>query len=70
MIETITALLFAHVLADFVFQPNWMNARKKDPGILLLHIFVVMGTALFALGQLAILPVLTNSKEPSANNGL
>ena len=31
MITTFTALLFAHVLADFVLQTNWMVAHKRRP---------------------------------------
>ncbi len=29
MIETFVALAFAHILADYVFQPAWMVQRKK-----------------------------------------
>ncbi len=37
MIETLTALLFAHILADFLFQTDWMSTNKSKPGVLLLH---------------------------------
>ncbi|MCI2398722.1 DUF3307 domain-containing protein [Aliiroseovarius subalbicans] len=51
MIETFTALLFAHVLADFVFQTNWINANKRKPSVLLLHALIVLVTAQAALGR-------------------
>ena len=51
MIETLTALLFAHIIADFVLQPGWMVARKKDPGIFLAHIAVVILAAMAATGR-------------------
>src|SRR6056297_964421 len=53
MIETFTALLFAHVLADFLFQTGWINANKRRPGVMLLHGAIVLVTAQAALGQLA-----------------
>ena len=34
MIETFTALLFAHILADFVFQTNWINDNKHRAPVL------------------------------------
>ena len=51
MIETFVALLFAHVLADYLFQPGWMAARKRDPGILLAHAAVVLALAMAAVGR-------------------
>ncbi|WP_424940284.1 DUF3307 domain-containing protein [Aliiroseovarius sp. S253] len=50
MIETFTALLFAHVLADFVFQTKWINDNKQRPQVLLLHALIVLVTAQVALG--------------------
>ncbi|SMR72917.1 Protein of unknown function [Aliiroseovarius halocynthiae] len=50
MIETFTALLFAHVLADFVFQTKWINDNKARPQVLLLHAVIVLFTAQLALG--------------------
>ena len=50
MAETFAALLFAHVLADFVLQTRWMVARKGQARVLALHGAVVAGTAAFALG--------------------
>lgn len=52
MIETFTALLFAHVLADFALQNRWMIARKHGPG-LLVHALVVLTLTLLALGHWA-----------------
>ncbi|MBV2360670.1 DUF3307 domain-containing protein [Thalassococcus sp. CAU 1522] len=50
MIATFTALLLAHVLADFVFQPDWMVARKGNVFILLLHAAIVLVFSTAALG--------------------
>jgi hypothetical protein len=50
--ETLAALIFAHVLADFVFQTNWMAANKLHPFALLIHVATVFLTAAFALGTL------------------
>jgi hypothetical protein len=52
MIETFIALLFAHALADFVFQTNWMAANKRNPVALIAHIAVVLLTAIAAVGTL------------------
>ncbi len=52
MIETFTALLLAHVLADFVFQTRWMITHKRKPGVLLTHTAVVLVTAQAAIGQI------------------
>ncbi|MFV2093763.1 MAG: DUF3307 domain-containing protein [Hyphomicrobiales bacterium] len=51
MIETFAALLFAHVLADFVLQTRWMSDRKRHPAVLLAHGAVVLVTAQAALGR-------------------
>ncbi|WP_371224502.1 DUF3307 domain-containing protein [Roseovarius sp. 2305UL8-3] len=51
MIETFTALLFAHVLADFALQTNWINKNKAKPHVMLLHGAIVWITAHAALGQ-------------------
>lgn len=53
MIETFSALLLAHALADFVLQTRWMVARKREPQILLLHALIVLITAQAALGVVA-----------------
>lgn len=59
MTQTFTALLFAHVLADFVFQTGWIAAQKKvrHPGALALHILIVGATAAVTLGSFAWLPM-------------
>ncbi|MDJ0629897.1 MAG: DUF3307 domain-containing protein [Rhodobacter sp.] len=50
MIETFTALLFAHTLADFVFQPRWMVTTKRNPAVLLLHAGLVCALSVAAIG--------------------
>lgn len=50
MLETVTALLVAHALADFIFQTRWMADNKRDLGPLLLHIAIVFALSLTALG--------------------
>jgi hypothetical protein len=52
MTETFIALLFAHVVADFVFQTNWMVANKRNPLALGLHLAIVYATAVAATGSL------------------
>ncbi|MCY1125524.1 DUF3307 domain-containing protein [Frigidibacter sp. RF13] len=52
MIETFAALLFAHVLADFVLQTGWMVANKRAPAAMLSHIAVVFVTAAATIGTL------------------
>lgn len=51
MIETFAALLFAHVLADFLLQTNWIHANKARPSVMLLHGVIVLITAQAALGR-------------------
>ena len=50
MIETLTALLFAHVVADFVLQTGWMVENKARVTGLAAHGAVVMGASALALG--------------------
>ncbi len=50
MIETLIALLFAHILADFAFQTNWMVVQKRNPLVLLLHVTIVAALSYAALG--------------------
>lgn len=50
MIETIVALAFAHALADFVLQTDWIIRRKQRPEVLLLHVAIAVGTSWAALG--------------------
>lgn len=51
MTETFAALLFAHVLADFVFQTRRMAETKRRPGMLVLHAAIVYLTAVATLGR-------------------
>lgn len=51
MSETFIALAFAHILADFVLQPGWMVARKREPGVLVLHAVIVLIAAMLATGR-------------------
>ncbi len=52
MIASFTALLFAHVLADFVIQTGWMaeGKAKRAPWPLLAHVLTVLVAALLCLG--------------------
>jgi hypothetical protein len=52
MTETFIALLFAHALADFVLQTDWMAANKRNPVALVAHVGVVLVTAIAAMGTL------------------
>ena len=52
MTETFIALLFAHSLADFVFQTNWMVANKRNPLALGLHLAIVYAMAVATTGSL------------------
>lgn len=58
MIETFAALLFAHVLADFVIQTRWMVDQKRKPQILLLHGVIVLITLQLATGHVTAWPLL------------
>ncbi len=53
MIETFTALLLAHVVADFVLQTAWINAQKRRAPVMLLHGALVLLCAQVATGQWA-----------------
>lgn len=53
MIETFTALLFAHVLADFALQTATINAQKHRAPVMLLHGALVLLAAQAATGQWA-----------------
>lgn len=52
MVETFTALLLAHILADFLFQTNWMVAHKARPTGLAAHGATVLATAIATTGTL------------------
>lgn len=58
MIETFTAFLFAHVLADYVLQSKYMVEHKRAPSVLLLHTAIVLITAQLCLGLVAAWPLL------------
>lgn len=58
MTETFTALLFAHVLADFVLQNRWMAENKRRAPVLMLHGAIVLATAQAALGRVEAWEVL------------
>lgn len=53
MFETLSALFFAHVLADFVFQTIKMAQSKDRFATLLVHTLAVYLCAVVALGALA-----------------
>lgn len=50
MAATLAALIFAHVIADFVLQSRWMVAGKRKPLPLLCHGAVVLGATILTLG--------------------
>jgi hypothetical protein len=52
MPETLAALLFAHVIADFIFQTNWMVAHKRRPTAMAAHIAIVLVTVVVVTGSL------------------
>jgi hypothetical protein len=52
MFETFTALLLAHVLADFSFQTNWMVRHKHQAKAMVAHGLVVGFTLVACLGSL------------------
>lgn len=52
MPETLTALLLAHILADFLFQTNWMVAQKASAKGLAAHGAVVLATLIVTTGGL------------------
>jgi len=53
MIETFTALLLAHAVADFTAQTNWIHRNKRNFGVMLVHGAIVLVTAQLVLGQVA-----------------
>lgn len=56
--QTFAALLFAHVLADFVLQSRWMVTNKRKPLVLLLHGAIVLITLQVAIGSVTAWPLL------------
>ncbi|MEM7496373.1 MAG: DUF3307 domain-containing protein [Pseudomonadota bacterium] len=57
MLETFVALLLAHLIGDFALQPDWMAQRKREPGILVVHVGVHVAMTALILGVLAPLPL-------------
>jgi hypothetical protein len=51
MPETFAALLFAHVLADFVFQTSWMAMNKRNPLALGLHGLIIYALTVATMGS-------------------
>lgn len=51
MLDTFIALLFAHTMADFMFQTKWMAQSKRDPVALGLHALIVYATAVAVTGS-------------------
>jgi Protein of unknown function (DUF3307) len=52
VIFTLSALLLAHALADFIFQTKAMVARKNNAGILILHTGIVLILSLAMMGRI------------------
>ena len=50
MTAAFAALLFAHALADFILQTNWMAAHKRHPAALAAHALTVLATAAASTG--------------------
>ncbi|MEL6570301.1 MAG: DUF3307 domain-containing protein [Pseudomonadota bacterium] len=58
MIETLTALVFAHVLADFALQTDWIAENKKRAAVLALHTGIVFITLVVVTGSTALIPLI------------
>lgn len=54
MIETFTALLTAHLIADFLVQTDWLVARKAQWQFLVLHVASVSMITALAIGAIAL----------------
>lgn len=50
MLQTFSALLLAHVLADYVFQTNRMVVNKRQPMVLGVHVLIVALSAALLTG--------------------
>src|SRR3989338_5520429 len=77
MIETLTALLFAHIVADFVLQTRWMVENKSRVAGLAVHGALVGVTAGLTLGGLSLavlwlagMHLLTDYAKTRAPKGL
>lgn len=51
MTETLTTLLTAHLLGDFIFQTDQMVKRKQHLGTLLLHVVIVSIASWLLMGR-------------------
>ncbi len=60
LLDLALALLVAHALADFVFQPDWMVKTKTRRPVLMLHSLIAAGLAYLLVGRWALwlLPAL------------
>lgn len=58
MIETFIALTFAHIVADYVLQPDWMVANKRNPLTLLTHTAIVLALTMAAIGRVDSIEIL------------
>ncbi|MEO0819306.1 MAG: DUF3307 domain-containing protein [Pseudomonadota bacterium] len=52
MLETLLALIFAHLVGDFLLQSDWMVARKSNPRILILHVALHLVATAVVLGHM------------------
>lgn len=50
MLETLLALLTAHLIADFPLQSDWLIRRKRSPLILIVHIVIIIAATIILLG--------------------
>ncbi len=50
MLETFTAILTAHLLGDFVFQPEWTIKHNRKPRDLFLHAMIAALASCLLLG--------------------
>jgi len=50
VLETVVALLAAHVLADFVLQFGWILGNKRRVGFFALHVVIVAASLVLVLG--------------------
>lgn len=57
MLQTLTALFAAHVLADYILQWRGLVAGKRKPSLLVLHALIVLAASLAATGQFTAWPV-------------
>lgn len=60
MLDTVLALITAHLIADFPLQSDWLLTHKRNPLVLLLHIAIVtlVTAALLGAAPLSLLAIL------------